>query len=503
MKKRSLITVVLSLVLALMLPLTSLAATEVKISVTPGEMLLAEIPDEMRTAMVDLFKVVSLKFLSGEKSGMLTLALNDKSALDIAFRGDEEGIFVQSAILGDKPLYFNMDDLMDVMVAEMKKQDPNFDEEAFRSSFEGYAGQTFANLGTANNPMYNLENVSTEPVDFTFDKEAGLAAVAQMYPDDPGMVAFTTAVMNKTEVTEGEFTSDLRDPADVCMTMTMTSEDFVLILDSKQMEESLNQVAAQENKTLEEVKAEVKDNFMKMDMNLVMNIYLVKKGSEFVGMDMYFTTKEDVEEDADVIGFDIKLNRLTSDVVTYTFTMIGSENDVAEAGGEVLVVDDLNGKVTINGSFYELDDNGAKEEDVMLLGGEFTTVNEIMVGWISMVSEGEALTVALAAQPTDDGMVFDMELFMRENAAAPVAPVASDSPMFGFRIDLSENVSDEPLTVIDAATIDGSLQLLKMSESELMNYVNSLSANAMRVLTNAIGMLPSSVLMLFTQMNFN
>jgi hypothetical protein len=240
-----------------------------------------------------------------------------------------------------------------------------------------------------------------------------------------------------------------------------------------------------------------------MDMNLVMNIYLVKKGSEFVGMDMYFSAKEDVEEDADVIGFDIKLNRLTSDVVTYTFTMIGSENDVAEAGGEVLVVDDLNGKVTINGSFYELDDNGAKEEDVMLIGGEFTTVNEIMVGWISMVSEGEALTVALAAQPTDDGMVFDMELFMRENAAAPVAPVASDSPMFGFRIDLSENVSDEPLTVIDAATIDGSLQLLKMSESELMNYVNSLSANAMRVLTNAIGMLPSSVLMLFTQMNFN
>jgi len=503
MKKRTWITVALSLVLALMLPLTSLAAMEVKISVTPGEMLLSEIPDEMRGAMVDLFKAVSIKFLSGEKSGMLTLALDDKSALDIAFRGDEEGIFVQSAILGDQPLYFDMDDLTDVMVNEMKKQDSNFDEEAFRSAFEGYAGQTFANVGTANNPMYNLENVSTEPVDFYFDKEAGLAAVAQMYPDDPGMVAFITAVMNKTEVTEGEFTSDLRDPADVCMTMTMTSEDFVLILDSKQMEESLNQVAAQENKTLEEVKAEVKDNFMKLDMNMVMNMYLVKKGSEFVGMDMYFSAKEDVEEDADVIGFDIKLNRLTTDVATYTFTMIGTENGKAEANGEVVAVDNKNGVVTINGAFNELDDNGEIEEVAMQIGGEFTTVDEILYGWFSMVSEGEAMTIAVSAQPTNDGSVLNMDLYFRENAAAPVAPVASDSPMFGFTIDLSNNVSDEPLAMIDAATIDGSVQPLKMNESELMNYVNSLSANAMRVLSSALSLLPSSVLQLFTQMSFN
>ena len=57
--------------------------------------------------------------------------------------------------------------------------------------------------------------------------------------------------------------------------------------------------------------------------------------------------------------------------------------------------------------------------------------------------------------------------------------------------------------MIDAATIDGSLQPLKMSESELMSYVNSLSANAMRVLSSALSLLPSSVLQLFTQMSFN
>lgn len=502
MKKRTWITVVLSLVLALMLPLTSLAAMEVKISVTPGEMLLSEIPEEMRGAMVDLFKALSIKFLSGEKSGMLTLALNDQSALDVAFRGDEEGIFVQSAILGDQPLYFNMDDLMEIMVAEMKKQDPSFDEEAFRATFRDYMEQTMTNVGMASNPMYSMENISTEPVDFYFDKEAGLAAVAQMYGDDPGMMAYVTSIMNKTEVTEGEFTSDLRDPADVRMTMTMDSADFVLLLDSKQMEETFTQTAAQTGKTLDELKAEAKESFEKMDMNVVMDMYFIKKGSEFVGMDMLFTTKEDEDADADVIGIDMKVNRLTTDVVTYTFTMLGTENDVAEATGEVVTVDDKNGKVTIEGSFYELDDNGQPEEVAMQLAGEFTTVDEILYGWLSMVSEGEAVTFALAAQPTSDGMVFNMDLYFRENAVAPLAPIPSDSPMFGFTIDLSENVSDEPLAVIDAATIDGSLQLLKMSESELMNYVNSLSANAMRVLSSALSLLPSSVLQLFTQMSF-
>lgn len=497
---RKIFAVILSLLLAVMVPMTSLAATAVDISVMPGEMLLQQVPEDMRTPLVDLFNALSIRILSGENSGMLSVLLSGKNALDVAFRADEDGLFVQTALLGEKPLYFQKDDLADFVVNTMKQQGEALDAQA-EAELRENVNAMFGGAAMTGVPAVDMTAVPAEPVDFTFDKDAAIAAVSQAYANDPAMMAYVTNILNSTVVTEGEFTAENRDTANVCMTMTMTGADMVLLLDSAAMESSLSQIAAQNNITVEEAKAEMKAEFEKMDMNATMVFYLIKEGSQFVGADLNMVIVEDKNDpEAETITMVMKLDRLTTDVVTYTFNMQGTEDDQPEVGADFVVVDDQNGTVNVDGKIYEYEEAATK--DVGLLKGTFTMMNDILYGWFGIVDTDsqEGFTFVIASQPTNDGAVYTMDMYIRENAVAPVAPVASDLPFFTFKVDLSENMPEDGLAAVEAATVDGSVQLLKMSEEELQQFVTEVTGYMSSVAFSLLSLLPPSVLSLFMTM---
>ncbi|MBE5777807.1 MAG: hypothetical protein E7331_00570 [Clostridiales bacterium] len=503
MKNRKLFAALLSLVLAVMLPLTSLAATSMEFSMMPGEMILSESPSELRTPIVDLFKALSFRVLVGEEtgSGMFSLMLSGQNALDVSFRTDENGIFVQTALLGDKALYFNKEDFADFMVNLMNQQGQSMTPEAeaeFRESLNTIFVSTAADMDAL--VAIDAYEAPAEPVDFSFDKEAAIAMVPQLYPDDPAMQNVVINILNSVVVTEGEFAVEGRDTANVCMTMSMKTEDFLLVMDSAVMEQSLAQYVASGNHTVEEAKAEMKAELENSDINFEMTFYYIKEGSQLVGMDMNMTAKEDKNDpESDSFGMVVTLDRLTTDVATYTIGLKADENGEPELGGKFVAVDDQNGKVTLDGSFFEYDDNGAAYEDEMLIGGEFTTMNDVFYGWFSMVevAYSEAITFAVASQPTSDGVNFTLDLYMRENAVAPVAPVASDQPMGTFALDVSENVSEDELAAINAATIENSLQPFEMTEEELEQFAESIQKNAQNVLFSILPLLPPSLFSLF------
>ena len=497
---RKIFAVILSLLLAVMVPVTSLAATAVDISVMPGEMLLQQMPENMRTPITDLFGAASIRVLTGENSGMLSLLLSGKNALDIAFRTDDNGLFVQTALLGDKPLYFQKDDLADFLVNTMKQQGQGLDAHA-EAQLRENVNAMFGGAAMTGVPAVDMTAVPAEPVDFTFDKDAAIAAVSQAYANDPAMVAYVTNILNSTVVTEGEFTAENRDTANVCMTMTMTSADMVLLMDSAAMESSIAQIAAQNNVSVEEAKAEMKAELENMDMNATMVFYLVKEGSQFVGADMNMAIVEDKNDpDAETITMVMKLDRLTTDVVTYTFNMQGFEDEKLEAGADFVVVDDQNGTVNLEGKLYEQEDAATKE--VGLMKGTFTMMNDVLYGWFGFVDtdSSEGGTFVVAAQPTNDGTMFTLDMYLRENAVAPVAPVASDLPVLTLKLDVSENVPDDGLAAVEAATVDGSVQLLKMSESEQQQYISEITGNMSGVVFSMLSLLPPSVLSLFMNM---
>lgn len=501
MKNRKLFAALLSLVLAVMIPMTSLAATAVDISVMPGDALLSQMPEEMRPAMVDLFNALTIRVLSGEKSGMLSILLSGTSALDVAFRADENGLFVQSEVLGDKPLYFEKNDLADFMVNMLKEQGQAMSAEEEQELRENF-NVMFSGAGAATMPTAFDVEAAEGPVEFVFDKDAAIEGVSQMYANDPAMVTYTTNMINRAVVTEGEFVSENRDAANVSLTMTMTSEDFIVLLDSASMQTSIAQLAAENNVSEEEAKAQMKAQFEKMDMNLVMTFYIVKEDSSFVGMDMTMSMKEDKNDpETDTMDMTMTLDRLTTDVVTYTFNMKAYEDGELEAGADFVVIDNQNDVIDLDGKLYEYADADAVK-DVVLMKGNFTTTNDILYGWFGIVDveQQQGVTFALASQPTNDGNTVTVDLYIRENAAAPIAPVASDAPAFTIKVDVSENVSEEALAAVDAATVDGSLQILRMNETELNDYVKLISDKATSLVFSLFSLLPPSVLQLFMSM---
>ena len=72
MKQNKLLAVLLALLLCAMLPLSAMAATEYSFQLIPG--------DDMASvdAIKDLFDVLTVRFLKGEGSGMLTLSLSGR-----------------------------------------------------------------------------------------------------------------------------------------------------------------------------------------------------------------------------------------------------------------------------------------------------------------------------------------------------------------------------------------------------------------------------------------
>lgn len=73
MKQNKLLAVLLALLLCAMLPLSAMAATEYSFQLIPG--------DDMASvdAIKDLFDVLTVRFLKGEGSGMLTLSLSART----------------------------------------------------------------------------------------------------------------------------------------------------------------------------------------------------------------------------------------------------------------------------------------------------------------------------------------------------------------------------------------------------------------------------------------
>ena len=80
MKQNKLLAVLLALLLCAMLPLSAMAATEYSFQLIPG--------DDMASvdAIKDLFDVLTVRFLKGEGSGMLTLSLSGEDVFSAATR---------------------------------------------------------------------------------------------------------------------------------------------------------------------------------------------------------------------------------------------------------------------------------------------------------------------------------------------------------------------------------------------------------------------------------
>lgn len=459
---RKWLTVLLSLLLAMALPLAALADTQHTLTIIPGDDM-AAIP-----AVADLFDVLSLTVTPGEKAGALTLTVADTDIATIAMSADTTGLYVQSALLSDDVLYVTWDDafafLTQVMIAGMEAEGEKVDaatREALETGMEQYKTALLSSLGSAE------ATASFSPT----TREEAMEMVSKMFKDDPKMMEYVEGIYDKMVVEDGSFTDDERDPADQKYSITLNKEDLLKFCDSNYMRDLMTSTISSTDSSLSEAEvakkvddalAEVRKMYSEGEFQMDMTMYTADAGETLIGMEMGMNMKISDGDDTVAMTMNLNYDRLTS------------EAGVSHKGDMSMVVDD--------------------DDAVQLLLDLNKGRDGITTGLAGMMVDDEALTVTLNAKPIgNDGRERTAALYLREDATAIIAPAASERPVITFKVT-SGPANGDKLSAIEKATPDTSVNVMKLSAEEMQTLVTDISGRCMQALYTAMGKLPASVL---------
>ncbi|MDD3334520.1 MAG: hypothetical protein PHI98_03275 [Eubacteriales bacterium] len=494
---RKVFTTLLCLLLALALPLSAMAATEVSFSVTLGDALGAE------AGLKDLFDALSLRLLKGESSGLLGLSMEKEELLTLAVKADGEGVYVESAALGAKPLYFSKEELTDFAVSAAK-QNADMDEEniaVIRQSID----QAFAYFDLMSKGEQATASAS-EAVDETVSNEK-LNEMLQAFSEDKALQSYITGIIDKVQVTDGDYTAENRDPATQKIDLTVTSEDLIKLADSTMVQGFLISASKEDGKTLtnEEAAAKLKTMLEALDYNAPITVYTADEGNTIVGMEVTATMKgtinttdEDGKADTEDIDFtmDMEYTRLSGDAgIQHGLSFSAKDEDEEKMKGNAAVVGDGKGGYTLTGEMTVIDDD---KPETLQMRGALNTADKAVDGWLGLVADKSQITFGFTGKTEENSAAFDLSIYTRDDAASVIELSASDRPIITFHVIADGNADEAVLSAVNEATLESSTQLLKLSGEEQTKALQELQTSAMQVLYTLMGKLPASTLQMLT-----
>lgn len=485
---RKLLTAIMCLLLALALPLASLAATEYEVSAVPGDDL-ASIE-----AVKDMLDVTSLRFLCGEDSSMLTLALNNADMLHLAFRATADGIFAQSEELNDKPFFFTKEDISALLTSAMEQS----------GAKPGMASAMTQNMDVFFSQMG--ETPETAPVEAPLDPEAQLAKMEEMLQNDPALVEFITNVTATMKITEGSYTDPAHDDADSMFEITVTGADLKNLMNSTTLQKF---IAASDDDDAEEAKAEFTQMLDQLDVTIPLTMYADSASGKLVAVripvsvkgTVQITETDDGKTTTETKEIDMTSNmdydRLTSGQVANhraSFTMQNKGKELAKTEC-VVNADKEAGKYDFTASISGEDDDVMKE--LMTAQGALTLSDSNDEGWFAILAGKTQMTIDYTNAHTGDVAEKSLAIYTRSDAAKIVEPGAADRPLITLKVKVTKNASEDALAAIHAATPEASTQIMKMSEEELTAFATEIQTKAMQLAMNFMGQLPPSVITMF------
>lgn len=471
---RKLITTLLCLVLAVALPLAALADTRHTLTLIPGDDLSA-VP-----AIADLCDALSLTLTKGEKSGGLTLSVGGEDIATVALGADSTGLYAQSTLLGDDVYYVNWDDgfayvsdlVMEIAEANGMETDEGM-AATLKNTLDLYKTKIVETLGAAG---YAGSSTVTGTLDSAMnDREALKELIQESFPDDPDMVAVYERLFDNMTLEEGEFTDPERDPATRHMSMVLTSEDMADMCDTQYMRGVMEMTLKSQNPELgeEELSAAVDEAieqarsvYEESDLQLVMNIYTSDEDTKLVGMDMGMEMTIPADEGTE-----------TKAALNFNYDRLTGNNGVDHRADMSMIADD---------------------ETLGLMGFQLSQGKDgVSDGYFAVLANRQQVTFAYHAENQGNDRIRTLNLYSRGNAAAIIAPAASDRPLFGFQL-VSGPAEDSVLDAIDNATGDTAIDLMKLSAEEMQSLFIDLQAHVTQAAFTALGNLPESVIQLMT-----
>ncbi|MBE5793739.1 MAG: hypothetical protein E7323_03550 [Clostridiales bacterium] len=490
---RKILASVLCLMLALAMPLTSLAATDIALKIVPGPELAAT--DEMVNT---IFNNLMLRIVAEDNSGLLALESTSGEIASAAIRADENGIYVASPFLGDRVVYFTMEDLSAFMVEMMRQS--GVDEETI-AQFEQSLAQVALPAGAQNvtgtsiTGMMNVDDLDE-------------LTPEQLYANDPAMLQFMENIEKKMVVTQGEFTDPAFNTATTKTEVVMNSEDLMLVFDSEMVKEVYGSMAQSAGMTADELLKMVKDVFSQLDMTY--NIVTYTNEDDLCAMQMDMIMKGDVTlETTDTTGkattetatFDMTMDMdmsvlTTGEVDNMVITTVMNDNASTDAPETIgfdmnIANNDEADTVAFDGKLTEA------ESTVMLFQGAFAEAEDDAInGWVGILAENEQVTFTINGKENNDVYEALVSVYARGESTAIVEPTWSDSPVISFAVQVKDVATPDLLNKINAAAPETSVQLLKMTEEQLNQEISAISGDAMSALFSGLGNLPAELMQL-------
>ena len=456
---RKSMTALLSLLLALMLPLCAFAGAQHTLTIIPGDDLASE------PAVADLLKVLAITVTPGEKSGALTLSLDGMDVATVAIGADVTGLYAHSNLLSDDVLYITWDDAFALVKNAMQS--------AMMNEYVDMAGidAVLSQVDEAQEQLISVLSGDLAISAGVTTQEEALAQTAVLFPDDPEMADYIKEVYAKMTVEEGIFTAENRDAADQKYTLVMTEEDFLTVIDSHYMRQQLVDMLRMSNPDLtgdemaeqvEEQLKEMREVFENTDMSMTTEVFTLDEGKTIVGMTIDMTMTVTEEETAETAKMLMAYNRLTD-----------------EAGEHY----NADMKMNVDGA------------DAMEAIFDFTRgVDAVSEGMLAFLVDGEEMTIAYRGENTQpDVREREAALYLRSNATSIIEPAVSDRPLITFRV-ITSPADPQVLGKIENADGANSVNVMKLSDEELQTLFGEMSSRSMQAMYMALAKLPTSVL---------
>lgn len=446
------LALILSTVLIIAAPVGATAETQYTMALAPDEAL------PLPQGVFDLLDAVQLRVVEDENSGALSFMVNGEEAVTLAMAFDENGMYLASDIVGEKPLYFSWDDAFDAMegmLMDAGDAQTEMNAESLKAAFEAFY------LGFQSGETFSAKYYDVESAD------EALELIEELFPDDPGMAAYFKAMFDKVEVEEGSFPAENRDTADSKITMRFTNEDYIAIYDTQYMRSVLEMTVdmenpdatqAERNAAIEEALDEARSALANSDMSVTLEMYM--QGEQLVGMEMDMTAAENEVSEEVRMHMDYAL--LTDDSgISYQASMHASEDDELV---ELSLEGHSNHDGTANFEFH-----ASADED-----------------GFSLIYEKEAL---------NEGSVCELTLYIVSAAGS----ADEENIPIGSLIVKSEPVTDETLAALKNADAKDCIDLFAISEDDLVTLGDQIVDRTLQTFQNVVMNLPASFLEMLSE----
>ncbi|MEG0638528.1 MAG: hypothetical protein RR824_00715 [Clostridia bacterium] len=468
----------LSLALALLLPLQAFAATQFTFSVLPSP----DLPESL-AAVNDLCKTTSLKVLAEDQSASFSLVLGGEDALSAVLKADQDGFFIQSAVLSDDVLYFTWDDLFQFLlktaVSTASANGSPMDEKAVAALNDGF--QTYKQeLISA---FEQVGATASAPADsLAAESSTTLAQIKEEYQqlskDDPELFAVLQDMLKRSTFTQGEFTSSAHDPATIQAVVPFNADDLMKLLDVKSVQSALVTAIAADGSemSVEDAIAKAKE-FCRTSEFTSTTTVLYNANNQIISLEMPSTGKVSLDT-TDESG------KTTTQWKNIGMNLVYNQLSKAQ---------DVNHKAELT-----LSADGTQLMTFVFDHSQFA--DNTSHGILGVLVGQQEMNFVYDGSFADGVKDRNLALYMRQDAASLIAPSEADRPMITFNLK-SQEVESTMLDRVNAATVATSKQLATMSAEDQAAFNKQFQSRIMQTLFSLYSKLPASVIELVLPTN--